>query len=139
MEVLERFGACSLNAYEVQNLKDLVVQSPLWGSRTFLRLPPMLGVQLSQHCIETFKVQPLSYVVTPADIVSISSRVKHNLNLLDFSEAQVLSVQAGTRKVYLTKRVRFKITPLGTGVYQNDWHPALHTTQVLRHGYVRVL
>ena len=39
MEVLERFGACSLNAYEVQNLKDLVVQSPLWGSRTFCTSP----------------------------------------------------------------------------------------------------
>jgi hypothetical protein len=93
IEVNERFGMCALNAHERENLKNLVVSSPRWGRKTFLRLPPLLGVRLSDHCRACFREQPLSYIVTPADIERISSRVKHNLNLLEFSEAQVLSVQ----------------------------------------------
>ena len=113
MEVFERFGACTLNAYEVQNLKDLVVQSPIWGSKTFLRLPPLIGVRLSAQCIESFKLQPLSYVMTPADIALVSSRVKHNLNLLDFSEAQVLSVQGRSAQGLSYQACALQDKPIG--------------------------
>ena len=93
MEVNERFGMCALNAYERQNLKDLVVSSPRWGQKTFLRLPPLLGLELTSSCRFSFRETPLSYVITPADIAVLGSRTKHNLNLLEFSGAQVLSVQ----------------------------------------------
>ena len=54
----------------------------------------MMGIQLTTTCVEKLYQEPRMFTFSLSDLVHVGSRIKHNLNLLDFSEAQMLSVRA---------------------------------------------
>ena len=54
----------------------------------------MVGVKLTVACRQNLCKDPRRFTFSLSDLSRVGSRIKHNLNLLDFSEAQMLSVRA---------------------------------------------
>ena len=54
----------------------------------------MMGIVIAPSCVEKFLKDPRLFKFSLSDLERVGPRVKHNLNLLDFSEAQLLSVRA---------------------------------------------
>jgi hypothetical protein len=71
------------------------VNSPkdAWAN-SILRFCGMVGVQLTVACQQNLCKDPRRFTFSLSDLSGVGSRIKHNLNLLDFSEAQMLSVRA---------------------------------------------
>jgi len=65
------------------------------------RFCAMGGVRLTRRCVATFNEEPVAFQFTTADLEGGASsmiRLKHNMSVLDFATAQLLSVQAGERR-----------------------------------------
>jgi hypothetical protein len=65
------------------------------------RLIDMLGLRLSRKSVAHFNEEPVAFTFTTADLEGSGGcgpRLKHNMSVLDFAKAQLLSTQAGNRR-----------------------------------------
>ena len=58
--------------------------------KTIVRLTKMMGIELTTECISKLYLEPRMFTFSLSDLNNVGPRIKHNLNLLDFSEAQLL-------------------------------------------------
>jgi hypothetical protein len=97
VQIEARFGIRALSTIEKRNISRYArrVNFPrgAWP-KTVLRLCEMMGIDIAPPCVEKFLNEPRLFKFSLSDLVRVGPRVKHNLNLLDFSEAQLLSVRA---------------------------------------------
>ena len=97
VQMESRFGIRCLSTLEKQNLSRHVrkIKYPkgAWP-KTIVRLCEMVGITLTTHCMEKLVEEPRMFTFSLSDLQVVGPRIKHNLNLLDFSEAQLLSVRA---------------------------------------------
>ena len=97
VQMESRFGVRCLSTMEKKNLSRHVrrISNPknAWPN-TIVRLTTMMGIELTVQCKEKLQAEPRMFTFSLTDLRHVGSRIKHNLNLLDFSEAQLLSVRA---------------------------------------------
>ena len=62
------------------------------------RLVAMMGLKLTRKCVAHFNEEPVAFKFTVADLEATGPRLKHNMSVLDFALAQLLSVQAAERR-----------------------------------------
>jgi len=97
VQMESRFGVRCLSTMEKKNLSRHVrrISNPknAWPN-TIVRLTTMMGIELTVQCKEKLHAEPRMFTFSLTDLRHVGSRIKHNLNLLDFSEAQLLSVRA---------------------------------------------
>ena len=97
VQIEARFGIRAISSIEKQNIsryaRRINFPRKAWP-KTVLRLCDMMGIVISQSCAEKFLQDPRLFKFSLSDLQRVGPRVKHNLNLLNFSEAQLLSVRA---------------------------------------------
>lgn len=89
--IRERFGAKAVLPSErgsiLKSLRPVL-------SFIINRIVSMLGVQLCISCETEFQERPIAFVFSVADILSVVPVCKHNIPLLPFADAMVVSIQA---------------------------------------------
>lgn len=95
--VRSRYGRCSLEEVERVNLRK---NSEVCLIYIMNRLIKMTGTRLTRTCLAQFNEEPVAFKFTVADIEvgCAAIRVKHNISVLDFARAHLLSTQALERR-----------------------------------------
>lgn len=103
--IRERFGTCAVRPCERTSLLQSV--RPVL-SYLINRIISMLGVKLCISCESEFHERPVAFVFTVADILEINPVTKHNIPILPFADAMMVSMHAATieQEVYLDKVLR---------------------------------
>jgi hypothetical protein len=98
--VREKFGPYSILPSEQRNIQHDLTPCTLYIIK---RLQTMLGVRLSLSCVSEFHERPQGFLFSSVDFVEVTPVVRHNIPLLAFSEAVLMSLQAqaAEKEVYL--------------------------------------
>mmetsp|Transcript_3546 Transcript_3546/g.5520 ORF Transcript_3546/g.5520 Transcript_3546/m.5520 type:complete len:1201 (+) Transcript_3546:1755-5357(+) len=72
------------------------------------RVVAMLGVRLNISCSSEFHERPIGFVFTVSDILEVQPVTKHNIPMLPFADAMIVSLQAAEmeREVYSDEVLR---------------------------------
>jgi hypothetical protein len=98
--VREKYGPYAILPSEQRNLQHELSPCTLYVIK---RLQSMLGVRLSLSCVSEFHERPHGFLFNAIDFVEINPVVRHNIPLLAFSEAVLMSIQAqaAEKEIYL--------------------------------------
>lgn len=103
--IRERFGNCAVRPSEraamLQSVRPVL-------SYLINRLTSMLGVKLCITCESEFQERPVAFVFTVADILEVTPVTKHNIPILPFADAMMVSMHAAQieQEVYVDKVLR---------------------------------
>ena len=100
--ITSRFGERALTELEKHNLFNAA--APDVARWVIPRLLKDTGVQVLPATMAAYLCAPKAFKFCTADITSLEARVKHNLSLIDFSEATILSVLARSAQVRVEER-----------------------------------
>lgn len=87
----ERFGKYAVTPSERPVLQSILEPCIIY---TIKRLQTMVGVQLTVACIAEFSERPVGFEFSPQDIMEITPIVRHNIPLLAYSEAVLVTEKA---------------------------------------------
>lgn len=98
--VRERFGPVAISPSEQNTMLDAIEPCIVYIVK---RLQLMLGFQLSIACVGEFVERPAGFAFVPLDIVEISPVVRHNMPLLSFADAMLITIRAkeAERETYI--------------------------------------
>ena len=100
--VRSRFGQCAILPSERATLLQDV--RPVL-SYLVARMVVMLGVRLCLSCESEFHERPIGFVFSIADLIAVVPIAKHNIPILPFADAMMVSLHAETteQEVYIEK------------------------------------
>jgi hypothetical protein len=93
--IRSRYGLVAVAEVERTNLRRSLEPAIVYVVN---RIVTMLGLRLGRKCIALFNEEPAAFQFTTADLEATGPRRKHNLSVLDFARAQLLSAQASERR-----------------------------------------
>lgn len=91
--VRERFGPLSIRPSERRAMHVCLAPVILY---TIKRILTMMGVQLNPNCLSDFIERPLHFFFCEADIMEISPVVRHNIPIMTFADATLITLKANT-------------------------------------------
>jgi hypothetical protein len=95
--IRSRYGRCAVDDVERSNLRKNCEASLIYIVN---RLISMVGIRLTRSALAQFNEEPIAFKFTVADyeVGCPAIRVKHNISMLDFARAYLLSNQALERR-----------------------------------------